>query len=62
MIHSFHLLTWVRANRDRKALALDLDLRKLLIWKATTGLGYSLNVRVCSLKFSSMFGELKNLT
>lgn len=38
------------------------DLRKLLIWKPTTGLGYSRKVLVCSEKFARVFCELKNRT
>uniref|UniRef100_A0A182QNJ5 Uncharacterized protein n=1 Tax=Anopheles farauti TaxID=69004 RepID=A0A182QNJ5_9DIPT len=57
-----HSTAWVRANRLRKADVRGRDRRKLLIWKATTGRGYSRRMRVCSVKFASVFCELKNRT
>lgn len=55
-------LTCVRANLFRNDVVLGRDRKKLLIWNATTGRGYNLRVRVCSIKFASMFWELKKRT
>ena len=35
---------------------------KLLYWNATTGRGYKRRIRVCSLKFPSMFLDVRNWT
>ena len=56
------LPTCVLANIFKKGVALGRDLRKELIWKATTGLGYNLKVLVCSVKLAKRFWELKNRT
>lgn len=55
-------LTCVLASLDVNLVLTGLDLKKLINWKATTGLGKSLNVRVCSAKFPKIFGELKKRT
>ena len=38
------------------------DRRKVLVWKATTGRGYSRRVRVCAVKSIIRLGELKKRT
>lgn len=53
---------WVREKLFKKSDALGRERRKLLIWNATTGRGYSRSVRVCSEKLASTFCELKNRT
>ena len=54
--------TWDLPNLIIKFDFIGLDLMKLLYWKATTGRGYKRRVRVCSLKFPSIFFEVRNCT
>ena len=56
-------ITCVVANWAVNCVDLGLrDLKKALVWNATTGRGYSLSVLVCEVKSLRRLGELKKRT